>query len=247
MKKIFFVVLLVQSFFLFSQNITDKNGLKQGVWVKKFPNSSVIEYKGNFIDNKPVGKFTYFFISGKVKSELYFKEKEDVSYAAFYHEEGGLMAYGKFKGKNKDSIWMYYSPLGRLSSKENYLDGKLDGEKIVYYLPQTTTDKSVRVSQKFNYKNDVLEGEQMEYFENGKVREKYFMVNGNKHGEALVYNTKGVVTLKDNFYHGAKNGWCFAYDDIGNEIGKVYYKFGNKLTGEELDKYLEKINQLKKE
>ena len=49
-------------------NQVDAKGKKQGEWGKLYEGSRVFEYKGQFVNDKPVGKFTYYYPSSKVKA-----------------------------------------------------------------------------------------------------------------------------------------------------------------------------------
>ena len=63
MNKVSLLLIWCVSFLSSAQNITDAKGQKQGVWTKTYPNSSGIQYKGQFKNNKTVGTFTYFYPS----------------------------------------------------------------------------------------------------------------------------------------------------------------------------------------
>ena len=59
-----------------------------------------------------------------------------------------------------------------MSNTETYKEGKLNGEKKIYYTPDDPEDKRQLVSTVMNFKNDLLEGEYKEYFMNGKLKIK---------------------------------------------------------------------------
>ena len=52
-------------------NQVDSQGRKQGKWEKTHPESAVYQYRGEFKDDKPVGKFTYYYESSKVKASKF--------------------------------------------------------------------------------------------------------------------------------------------------------------------------------
>ena len=84
-KKIFSVLILVLSInFVFAQNITDKNGLKQGKWSKQYE-SGRLQYKGEFKDGIEVGLFV------------------------FYYENGDVKAKGKIENRHPDGEWIVYN------------------------------------------------------------------------------------------------------------------------------------------
>ena len=75
-KKTLIFLLILCPLFAMSQDInkTDKNGLKQGVWMKTFPNGKIM-YKGKFVDGYPVGRMERFHNNGNLKAILIFSEK----------------------------------------------------------------------------------------------------------------------------------------------------------------------------
>ena len=243
MKLVFFtIVLLITSCYFAQENQIDSKGRKQGEWKKLFPNSKAVDYTGSFKDDIPQGIFTYYYMSGKVKAHVTYFSGSNISYTTVYHDLPGdiPLAEGKFIDKLKDSVWSYYGPTGRISSKETYTLGKLNGQKIVYYISENVHDKSRKVAQVLNYKNDLLDGESIEYFDNGVVRSQMNYIDGLKSGIVITNNPNGKPMLKDNYYKGIKHGYCYAYDNEGVEVSKVYYKMGVRLEGKELEKYLQK-------
>src|SRR5690554_1764970 len=84
------------NFHLFSQlNQVDEKGRKQGVWMKTYDDDhDLIRYKGQFKDNRPVGKFIYYYPNGKVRSIINHDENSNRSEAYFYHLNEKLIAHG---------------------------------------------------------------------------------------------------------------------------------------------------------
>ena len=56
-----FIVLAFFSLASAQINQTDAQGRKQGQWQKNYPGTAVLQYKGTFLNDKPVGKFIYNF------------------------------------------------------------------------------------------------------------------------------------------------------------------------------------------
>jgi len=230
---------------LFSQNKLDQKGKKQGEWVKTYPNSKSIEFKGQFKDDKPYGEFIYYFQSGKVKARTNFIQNSTVSYSELFHENEVLLAEGKFIGKDKDSTWSFYGERGHLGLVENYNKGKLHGTRTVFYVPENLKDTTKRISQVSNYSNGELDGEFVEYFDNGVLKHSSKYVKGKREGIALSYHPNGKLMMKDTYLNGAKEGWCFAFNEDGVESGKSFFHLGLRLSDEEIQKILKKNNQKK--
>ena len=241
MKNSVFILFISLIVNIFSQNLIDEKGLKQGNWIKKFPRSNAIDYIGQFKDDKPIGTFIYYFTSGKKKAEITYISSS-ISYTIMYHDNEVILARGKFVNQQKDSTWTMYAKSGRLSIVENYKIGQLNGERLIYYPLGNSETKKDQLAQKQNYLNGKLHGKQVDYFENGKTWKESNYTNGLKNGEEITYSPYGTIDLKDFYFNGVKNGWCLAYDSIGNKVvGKVYYKLGERLDSLATLKYLAKI------
>ena len=238
-QLILLFILLVNC--LFAQNHIDLKGRKQGVWIKKLPQSNALDYTGQFIDDKPVGKFIYYFPSGKKKAEVNYRSGNS-TYSIMYYDNEMILAQGKFIKQQKDSTWTMYSKSGRISIVENYITGQLNGERLVYYPLGNSETKKDQLTQKQNYSNGKLNGKQIDYFENGKTWRESIYENGIKNSEEITYSPYGTIELKDLYFRGVKNGWCLAYDSTGYKVvGKVYYKLGERLDSLATVRYLAKI------
>ena len=244
-QKLILVMLSVQfAFFTFSQvNQVDAQGRKQGVWEKKYPSSIAYEYKGQFKNDQPVGTFTYYYPSNKVKVVMKHDEKTKRSEAYMYYETGNLMSFGIYKNQKKDSVWTKFGPSKRISSRESYKNDVLDGKSIVYYVPEDITDKSVKIAKESTYKNNKLEGLATEYFESGVIKSKTNYLNGLRHGQFLTNHPNGKPMLEEHYKYNYKNGFFRAFDEDGRESARKYYKMGELLEGEELQKWIEECKR----
>ncbi len=223
-------------------NQLDAKGKKQGDWGKLYEGSRVFEYKGQFVNDKPVGKFTYYYPSSKVKAIIQHDENSTRSTAFYYHENGSFMSYGIFRNQLKDSIWVNFGPSQRISNTETYKNGKLEGEKVIYYVPEELADKAQIPAVISNYKNDMLDGEYTEYFDGKNVKVKGAYYQNKKDGVWTHCHTSGKPMMVIRYDKGVKHGWMFGYDESGKEIGKKYNYHGRHLEGKAL---AEKMRQMK--
>lgn len=241
-----FIITLLLSFvtvFGIAQNVTDAKGKKQGAWSKTYPGSIVFQYKGQFKDDKPVGTFTYFYPSTKVKAIIKHDNQSNRSEAFFYHENTRLMSYGIYRDLKKDSIWMNFGPSARISNTETYKNDLLNGKKTVYFVPEDLNDKSKRVSAVMYYKDGKLDGSYIEYFESGVALEKGTYAMDKKIGVWERYHSNGKKMIVERYKNGIRHGWSFGYDEGGKEVGKQYYLNGRKLAGKELEQKMEYFKQ----
>ncbi len=76
-------------------NQTDKSGLKQGHWIKKYPDGNVM-YDGFFRNDKPVGEFRRYYEDRTIKSLLVFNESGSEALATLYYQNGNVASKGKY-------------------------------------------------------------------------------------------------------------------------------------------------------
>ncbi len=240
-------------FFLFSMfailasaqvNQVDSKGRKQGEWHKLYPNSVVYQYKGQFKDGKPVGKFYYYYESSNVKAIITHNAVESGrSMAYFYHENGNVMSYGIYRNMKKDSVWINLTPSGRLSTVETFKNDQLNGVTKVYFIPEDPDDKSQLLATTMTYKDGVLDGEYKEYFLNQKTKMKGVYVDNKQHGAWEEFHVNGQRAATYRFKHGKKHGYAIAYDESGKRLGEAFYYEGRLLEGKPLEDMLKQLEE----
>lgn len=242
MKNIVAFLFFSLSFGLIAQlNQVDAKGRKQGEWAKTYPGSKVYQYRGQFKDDKPVGTFTYFYFTTKVKALVKHDADGIRSLANMYHENGEIMSIGIYKNGQKDSVWMNFGPSGRLSNTETYFKDSLHGVKTVYFVSEDITDKRRIVAATYKYVNGKIDGEFKEYFDNGVVRKTGQYLNSRRHGEWISYQPNGYRLMLERFKNGQQHGWSLAYDDLGKESNRVYFYYGKKVEGKALEELMAKL------
>ena len=243
MKSYLSLLICLFSLSAFSQvNQTDAKGKKQGVWEKIYPGTRVYMYRGEFKDDKPIGTFVYFYKSGKSKAVIEHSETaRSVGY--FYHETGGVMSYGIYTNLKKDSIWVNWDNIGRLSSRESYKNDSLHGMKVIYYLAPEG-DKSQRPMTVLNYNKGQLHGDYKEYFDTGKLKNSGTYENNKKVGLWEAYHVEGPKMTTERFKKGVRHGWCIGYDKNGKEEGRKYFYYGRVLEGKELKEKMAEMKRL---
>jgi antitoxin component YwqK of YwqJK toxin-antitoxin module len=244
MKSLLLVaqMILVTCVFAQTVNVKDVNGKKQGPWQKTYPNSRAFEYKGQFKDDKPVGTFTYFYPSTKVQAVIV-HGNNGRSVATMYHENGVVMAQGIYRNQQKDSIWLYYNPSAKLSTKETYSNGKLNGPQLIYYHFENPSDTRVVVAKSTPYVNGVIHGDVIEYFDDNTIKSKVNYVNGKKNGILVINHPTGQPMITERYKDGIQHGWQYAHDASGKVTGKQFYRFGKRIEGKELESYLKQCKE----
>ncbi len=224
-------------------NQVDAQKRKQGPWEKFYPKSAVMQYKGQFKNNKPTGLFTYYYESGKVEAKIRFIDGGITTYSQMYHESSGrIKALGKYVNQQKDSTWTYFDNKGNVKSKEAYVNGKLEGQRVVYYEPMNGKYIVARFEY---YKGNVLHGTFKEYHQNTKLRAEGEYLDGNLNGTVKYYHTNGKVERIERYKFAVKHGWWIFLDDKGTQVGKRLFWEGKLLKGKALIAKKEELKALR--
>jgi len=212
---------------------TDAAGRKQGYWKKKDASGKLV-YEGLFKDDKPVGKFKYYYPNDSVKAILNFKDNGAYAYAQLFHTNGKRMAVGKYIHKEiKDSLWSYFDEAGQLISKDVYKAGKKEGLCYVY-LPDG------KLSEEKNYRNDLLYGEFKEYFDGVNLRSKGVYLDGKLDGRTVYYFPNGTEVAAGFHRNGLKTGPWIYRTESGKVREKELYRNGVLASPKETEEFFAK-------
>lgn len=197
-------------------NKTDKKGRKQGEWVKTYQNGRV-QYKGKFVDDKPVGTFNRYYEDGKLQSVQVY-DAGNTSDVTFYEVDGKTVAtVGHFDGKTKVGEWKYYSA-GVLVMTEVFLNGQRHGLAKSY--------SNGVVIEETPYVNGLINGVQKKYLENGKLYSTTTYKNGVMEGAYRLYEGNANPVEVGQFKNGKRSGEWELYDEKGNKIDGTSYTGG---------------------
>lgn len=225
-------------------NTTDSKGRKQGKWVKLHEGTKKKRYEGVFKNDIPTGKFTYFYLTGEVSAVTDFQDNSKIAYTRMYHLNGKVMAAGKFTDQKKDSIWLSFNDRNEIISKENYVDGKLNGENIVYY-PSDPAKGKVKRYEITNYEAGLKHGDWIQFFSSGTVKAEGLYKDGNFDGKVKWYFSNGKVEIAGYYKHAVKYGFWKFYEDDGTFKKKVYYRNGQVIEDDVLERHLERLRKEK--
>lgn len=197
-----------------SVNFTDRQGKKQGHWIKKYPNESVM-YDGFFKDDKPDGEMKRYFENQSLKSILIYSQSGRKAVAKIYHQNGYLSAKGIYIDQLKEGIWKFYSEFtnGYKISEETYLHNIKNGPAFKYF-PDST------IAEKMTYVNDLKQGELTQYYPSGKLCLKSNYLNGMINGKFEVWFENGKPEYSGQYKNDSRDGQWTIY----NKDGSVKYK-----------------------
>lgn len=222
-------------------NQYDSDGERHGKWVGYY-DSGDVRYNGEFDHGEPTGIFTYYYQeSQRISISMKYVAPGECYSRAYYDMDGDvLMAYGKYLNQKKDSIWSYYDPRGILSSKETYKEDKLHGERAVFYLDGQVYELST-------WEDSIQNGPYVSYYEDGSKNVEGNYVGGCWDGQVTYYHNNGVKELQGWYVSCVPHGYWYQYDDQGNEERVTFYRYGEVLEGDQLEYYLQDLENQKEQ
>ena len=200
-----------------AQNSIDKQGRKQGHWIKTDNQGKKI-FEGNFKDGHEVGTFEYFYGDGTVRLRNVFEgtDGKRCSHEA-YDEKGRLVAKGWYFQKNRDGRWEFYAEDGKLIKLAHYRMGVKEGQQVIFEHSGDTAevltwkdDKKEgrwwkRTGKKAyltaTYKGGALDGRLTEWDENGQLAHECTYSRGAKDGHSIYYRG-GLKTVDESWQKG---------------------------------------------
>lgn len=193
---------------LWAQNLLDEQGRKTGPWKVDYPNGKT-QYRGEFREGRPVGLLTRYYPKGFVQARIHFRS-EEVRYVRLYNEGGKLAAEGLYQGRQKDSVWTYYS--GRDTTlvlmRESYSMGSLNGPVMRYY-------DSGAISEQVNWQNNLRDGAWLQYYEDGKMRLQANYHQGLLNGPYKVWYRNEIPMMEGQMKNDLSEGRWKYFDEEG--------------------------------
>ncbi len=201
-------------------NVTDKQGMKQGRWIKKYPQGTIM-YEGYFKDNHPVGEFKRYYENSILKSLLKYSPDGKDAEATLYHPDGKVASKGKYTNQMKEDKWQFFAAdsSGYLISEENYSKNMKNGPSLKFY-PDNT------IAEKLNFVNNIKNGEWVQYYKNGNTWLKSFYLNGRLNGKFEAWFENGKLEFSGQYKNDSRDGTWIIYKDDGSLRYQIEYKNG---------------------
>jgi antitoxin component YwqK of YwqJK toxin-antitoxin module len=201
-------------------NRIDRNGRKQGHWIKKHPDGNIM-YDGYFRDDKPTGEFKRFYENNSLKSVLVFSDNGVVANATLYYPDGNVASKGRYVNQLKEGKWEFFSPsVSNLKiSEEEFLHNKRNGASTVFY-PDST------VAEKINYRNDVRNGEWVKYYSGGILTMRTTYANGRLNGRFEAFFDNGKPEFTGQYRNDLREGLWIVYKRDGSQRFRTEYIAG---------------------
>lgn len=223
-------------------NKSDTEGRKQGRWIKKYPDNSVM-YEGFFRDNYPEGEFIRYYDDGTIRSVLNYSNKGSEADARIYHSNGYLSASGRYINQKKQGLWKFYSQFvsGYLVSEETYSANLRNGTSVKLY-PDST------IAEKLNYVNDTASGEWIKYYSDGNVCLKSTLRKGKINGKFEAWFNNGILQFSGEYKNDKREGTWIIYEKDGTLRYKLEYTGGvtkNREMDVDVSDYLDSLEKNK--
>jgi antitoxin component YwqK of YwqJK toxin-antitoxin module len=201
-------------------NVTDAKGLKQGHWIKKYPNESIM-YEGFFKDNHPVGEFKRYYDDLTLLSVLIYSNDGKQADATLYHPNGNIASKGKYVNQLKEGKWQFYSGIykGYLICEEIY-SANLKNGLSVYFNPDST------ITEKVTFVKGKKHGDWVQYYPDGKISLKSTFLNGKLNGKFEVWYENGAIEFSGQYKNDARDGKWLIFNRDGSVKYKIEYKDG---------------------
>lgn len=201
-------------------NVTDSKGLKQGHWIKKYPNEAVM-YDGVFKDNHPVGEFKRYYEDKQLMSVLVYSADGKQAEATLYHTNGNLASKGKYINQLKEGKWQFFSMIytGYLISEEIYNANVRNGLSVKFY-PDST------IAEKVTYIKGVKNGNWIQYYPSGKTCMKSFYLKGKINGTFEAWYENGAIEFSGQYKNDTRDGTWLIFNKDGSVKYKIEYKDG---------------------
>lgn len=209
LKKTLLVFICLNSFYICAQtefNKLDVKGKKHGLWKGVYEESKRPRYEGIFDHGKETGVFK-FFDDTKAMSVIAtreFNDQNNAAYTKFFDQKGNIVSEGIVNNKLFEGQWKYYHDASKtLMTVENYVKGKLEGVRSVYY-------PNGAIAEEISYKNNLKNGLYKKIAENGVVLEETFYKDNIYNGSAIFREASGSIASQGQFVNGKKMGiWQF--------------------------------------
>jgi antitoxin component YwqK of YwqJK toxin-antitoxin module len=200
---------------------TYENGIKNGVF-KVYYESGNESKIGNYLNNKEEGEINEYYSDGSKKSITNYKNGKLEGKKEGYYEKSGQLSYeesyieGELEGKR-----IIYFADGNMSIEENYKTGKIDGNKVEYY-----SDGTVKIEEK--YKDGNLDGIRKEWYENGQIKLEERYRTANLDGIKKEYHKNGILKFEGKYIDGKAEGAIKTYYENEKLKSEINYKYGVK-------------------
>ena len=217
-----------------------KNGSNDGLCTWFGPTNN-IETKGNFVNDKREGKWSYYYDNGKIQKELNYINGLIEGTVKAYSQDGILIGLTNYVNDDIEGVDIQYYDNGNKEVETNFLNGEKHG-KSTYY----DEEGNIYMIRYYNYgifksysyigkdgkevtPIELLPGNNLivTYYQNGVKACEHNRKNGLIEGHYIVYNSKGKMYSDEVFENGEFHGKSIYYFANGTKSQESNYKYGS--------------------
>lgn len=208
-------------------NYKDINGMKQGLWKKRYKNGQTT-YIAHFKNDKFIGNYKRYYKNGKQSLEVDYDNKE-AGPAKIFYDNGVLGSEGNYINRNvKDGLWKYYGVDGRLVVQAHYKNGIIHGQELKFW-------RNGKKMEEKNWIDGKQEGLWAQWFENGNSKLKTRMINDKRSGLYYAYYKTGKYYIKGRYKDNLRIGPWSYFDKDGAVTRATEYTNGKAADAAERD------------
>lgn len=199
--------------------------------------------EGTYSYGKPFGKWTYYYLDGRKKSEEKTKDTINLIESFWmpdsnhtqtvingtgemmtFYTTGNLKEWYHYKDGLKHGDFEEWSIYGYKTLSGSFLNGEKEGEWIFTFY----SGKTDKIS---NYKNGKLHGPYKNYYESGKLYAEGQYHEGKKTGQWTWYTSEGTRDMQGTFLDDMQEGnWTYWHPT--GEVSYTAHYNKNKKTGQ---------------
>lgn len=178
-------------------NFTDKNNLKQGLWVYFYDTlHTMVSCKGHFVDDKREGIWENIGRNGKLKSSYTYKHGQVLGQIKEYYDNGNIQEEGYWTGTFWVGEYRTYYENGKLFVNWFYDEkGNRTGTQEYYH-------DNGKLMARGSWDNGYQDGLVVQYYDSGKLRSESQWKGGNVHGVIKEYYESGSLKSESAYNNG---------------------------------------------
>jgi len=148
----------------------------------------------------------------------------------WYDENGHQITVEPVDVERESYKIRYYRRDGGLKYETDYLQGKIHGKSVAWYIH----------GQKYweaDYCQGKLHGKNISWHTNGQIRLEEYYCQNQRHGKHIAFYSNGQAQLEANYYKGQRHGLSITWCSDGQLYSKCYYINGDWATLEEWEQH----------
>lgn len=161
-----------------------------------------------------------YYDSGAIEKMTFYKNGEPLS-DPFLFKDDSFMKTTKICNTVEDKVSGCIQIIG---DKDSYISGQIILKNGLGQGPTKFYYKNGNPHKIFTYNNNVIDGLYTEFYENGVVKQQYFMSQGSKVGIERLFKEDGSIEQEIHYKNGLKNGPFTIYNESGSILKISNYK-----------------------